>query len=61
VECRALPAKRSESDEAENGAVTVGLFEEVAAEARFLIPFIGEIEVAAFVENLPRFGAGNFA
>src|SRR4051794_16158566 len=46
-------------DEPEDGAVTVRLLEEIAAEPRFLIHLVGEIEVAAFFENLPALRTGD--
>src|ERR1041384_2288333 len=48
-------------DEAEDGAVAVGLFEKVAAKARFLIHLVGKIEVTALFKNLPAFRATDFA
>ena len=41
-------------DQAEDRAVAVRLLEKIAAEARFLIHLVGEIEIAAFVRKVPN-------
>src|SRR5256885_13006537 len=48
-------------DEAKDAAVTVRLLEEIAAEARAFIHFVGEIEVAALFKKLPPLRAANLA
>ena len=48
-------------DEPEDGAVAVGLLEEIAAEARVLIHLVGEVEIAAFLEALPALRAADLA
>ena len=48
-------------DEPENGAVTVGLLEEIAAEPRVLIHLVGEVEIARGLVALPALRAGNLA
>src|SRR2546423_1338266 len=48
-------------DEAKDAAVTVRLLEEIAAESRAFIHFVGEIEVAALFKKLPTLRAANLA
>ncbi len=48
-------------DDPEDRAVAVGLLEVVAAKPVVLVHFVGEIEVAAFLEPLPALGSANFA
>ena len=40
-------------NEAEDSTVAVGLLEEIAAEARFLVHLVGEIEIATFFKSSP--------
>ena len=47
-------------NQTKNCAVTVGLLQIIAPEARRLIHFIGKIEIAAFLENLPVVWTANF-
>ena len=48
-------------DQTKDGAVAVRLFQKIAAKARCLIHLVGEIEIAAFVENFPILRTGDFA
>ena len=48
-------------NQAEDGAVAVGLLEIIATEARLLIHLVGEIEIAAFLEKRPALGSADFA
>src|SRR5438045_6357065 len=56
-----LEAGEFRRDQTKDRAVSIGLLQKIAAEARPLIHLVSEIEIAAFFENLPASRSAHLA
>ena len=60
-ETKLIEARNFRRDQTKDRAITVRLFQKIAAKTRLFIHLVGEIEVSSRLKNVPSFVATHFA
>src|SRR5438045_5712354 len=60
-ETKLIEARNFRRDQTKDRAITVRLFQKIAAKTRLFIHLVGEIEVSSRLENVPPLVATHFA